>query len=1112
MKSFRNSKLNRSTCLQSAALAAALLALGTSTSAFAQDAAPADCADANNDGVCDTEQVQSSIVVTGSRIARPNLESAVPITSIGGAEFTSEGETNIGDTLNDLPQLRSTFSQQNPGLGIGIAGLNLLDLRGLGTSRTLVLVNGRRHVPADILNNAVSPDINSIPNDLIDRVDIVTGGNSAVYGSDAIAGVVNFVLRKDYDGLQLRASSGITEGGWGAGQYVSAMYGQNFADGRGNITVHGEYAHQDRVFGSDIEVLRSNDGFGTTDLDVGGLPNGSDGFPDASFFRDFRSASIHRYGLFPVTQRTAAVGSGTVPLCGQGLIATNGGPATSSATAVGNSFNCTFIADYTGNVVAQTGTRFGSGIIGSIIGGNGQTGREDQLLSIVPTYDRYNFNLLGRFEFSEAAELFVEAKWNRVIAQGSNAAPSFTQGTQTQFDFRERIRLDNPFLNASARTLLANAILASGCNTSLTVACPAAGNLTAAQQAQVTAGTYRTVIAKQFLDVGIRDERFQRDTWRIVAGLRGTFNDDWNYEVSVNYGKFEEETIQSGYVDRQRFMLAFDAGLNPATGRIECRAKFDPASALILQRGDLSAEQVTALNARLAADIAACVPYNPIGGGADNAASVAYFGVNASHRASLDQLIFNANLGGDTSGFFNLPGGPISFAIGAEYRREAAFYQQDERTVGGYTNAVVIPTFDPTPFEVKEAYAEVLIPILKDMPFFHELTASGAARVAQYQGGTGTVWSYNGGLQWAPFDGLMFRGNYARAVRAPNVSETAFPLVPNFAPGFSDPCRPSAINSGTPTRAANCAADLGTLLAGIPDVTYSLPIVSGSNPNLQAEKSDSWTFGGVFQPSFVPGFSLTVDYYNIKVNGIIASVGAQGIANACYDQPTLNNVFCAQFTRYRGTGAGPLGEQPGQIAGNSLVNAPLNYASRIRRGIDTQIAYRTTISPDVKISTNFLWSHNLQISNFQNAIFPTLENQILGELGDPKNEFRWDTDLTVGDFVFGYRMRYIGPMVTNAYEDFNVLPSACNPPGSTTCPPFNDDSFAIRDFPSVFYHDIRFEFNIPEGGIGKSMQFYFGINNLLDTAPPLGSTATGPGSAIYEYAGRNYYAGIRARF
>jgi outer membrane receptor protein involved in Fe transport len=153
------------------------------------------------------------ITVTGSRIRRVNDSSTIPVTTISGEQFFQQGQNSIGDTLNELPQLRSTFAQQNPGAGIGIAGLNLLDLRGLGTQRTLVLVNGRRHVAADILNNAVSVDTNSISNDLIERVDIVTGGNSAIYGSDAIAGVVNFVLRESFDGFQIRAQAGVAAEG-----------------------------------------------------------------------------------------------------------------------------------------------------------------------------------------------------------------------------------------------------------------------------------------------------------------------------------------------------------------------------------------------------------------------------------------------------------------------------------------------------------------------------------------------------------------------------------------------------------------------------------------------------------------------------------------------------------------------------------------------------------------------------------------------------------------------------------------------------------------------------------------------------------------------------------
>jgi outer membrane receptor protein involved in Fe transport len=1042
-----------------------------------------------------------TVEVTGSRIRRPNVESQLPITSIGGEEFFQQGSNNIGDTLNDLPQLRSTFAQQNPGLGIGIAGLNLLDLRGLGTQRTLVLVNGRRHVGADILNNAVSPDVNTIPNDLIERVDVVTGGNSAIYGSDAIAGVINFILRRDFDGLQIRGNAAMSGEGYGANQYASAMYGMNFGDGRGNITLHAEYARQERVYASDIPAFRRNDAFGVVDNDTAGLPENSDGFPDRIFFHDLRSASIHFQGLVPITQRVAA------PACGLGIAATNGAPQNT-----GNPYNCTYIFNAAGNLLTQTGTRFGTGIIGGIVGGNGQTGREQRIVSVLPGMQRYNANLLAHYSFSDALEAFVEAKFVRVDIQGSNAGPSFIQGTFGQYDIRERIRLDNPFLAPADRTTLTNAILTSGCNTSLTAACSAArstfggqgigGALNAADIAAINAGTYRFVVSRLLLDSGIRDEDFQRDTWRVVGGLRGTFNDDWNYEISANYGKMEETTTTYGYVDRQRFMLALDAGRNPVTGAIQCRSQFDAASATPFTQ-NLPAATIAANQAKLAADIAACIPYNPIGG-LNNNASASYFTYNATHTASQDQLVLSAFVGGDSSQLFELPGGPVRFAVGVEYRRENAFYEEDPFVQSGATNAVVIPTFSPPTFSVKEAFGEIQIPLLRDTPFFHELTVSGAARVASYGGGTGTVWSYNGGVEWSPIRDVRFRGNYGRAVRAPNVSETGFPVVPNFAPGFQDPCAPNQIGAGSTFRSANCQADLGALLPNLVAVTYSLPILSGSNPDLVAETSDSWTVGAVVQPRFLPGLSFTVDYYDITVNGVITSLSAQAIVNGCYDQPDLANTLCAQFTRFRGPGNGPMGEVAGAILGNSLNAAPFNFAKRIRRGVDFELVYRTNLGEDTRMNARLLYTHQLQNSNYQSATDTTFENRLLGELGDPVDEARFDVSLTHKEFTIGYRARYIGSMWVNLYEDFNSLQ------GRT---PQDSDWADIRKFPSVLYHDLRFEWNVAGGGgIGENLNFFFGVDNVFDRDPPLGSTATGVGSAIYSIRGRNFYGGFRARF
>ncbi|HEU4876949.1 MAG TPA: TonB-dependent receptor [Sphingomicrobium sp.] len=1055
--------------------------------------------------VASDEADTKTITVTGSRIRRPNLESVVPITSIAGEQFFQRGQSNVGDALNDLPQLRSTFAQQNPGLGIGIAGLNLLDLRGLGTARTLVLVNGRRHVPADILNNAVSPDVNTIPNDLIERVDIVTGGNSAVYGSDAIAGVVNFILRRDFDGVQIRGNAAVTTEGFGGNQYISGMVGKNFADGRANITVHGEFSHQDRVFGSDIPWFRRQDGLGTIDVDTSGLPNGSDGFPDRQFFRDFRSASINRFGLVPITQLS------TNPTCGTGLAATNGQPSSvgSPGNANGTAYNCTFVFTPEGRLVQQTGTRFGTGIIGSIVGGNGQTGREDKLLSVLPFQKRYNINLLGHFTVSDAFEPFVEAKWNRVDTLGSNAGPSFIQGTFSQFDIRERIRLDNPFLNPADRTTIANAIIASGCNTSLTVACSPTtarttrsgqgigGPLSAADIAAINAGTYRFVDARQLADSGIRDEKFRRDTYRVVGGARGTFNSDWNYEISANYGKFKEDTTTFGYLDRQRFLLSLDSGRNPVTGQIQCRAQFDPTAATPFAGSD----------ARLANDIAACVPYNPFGA-ADNSAAANYFTYNARHKASLSQFDVLGFVGGDSSQLFELPGGPVSFVVGGEYRRERARYENDDFVESGATNAVVIGEFDPPTFAVKEAFGEIRVPLLKDMPFFHELSFSGAGRVSKYRSIKDEVYTYNFGGEWAPVRDVRFRGNYGKAVRAPNVSETGFPAVANFAPGFLDPCASGQIANNA-SRAANCLADLGpALLATLPNVSTSLPIISGSNPNLQPETSKSLTLGVVVQPRYIPGLSLSVDYYKIKVNDVIVSLSAQSIANNCYDQPSLDNVFCSLFTRFRGPGTGPLGEQPGVILGNSLISAGVNFAKRERRGIDTNINYRANLGGGVRLDTSLIYVHGLKSSNFENPALPKFENRLLGELGDPQDEARLDVNLSKGPFTLGYRGRYIGPMVVNAYEDFFALESACTPAG---CPPLNSDYSSIRKYPAITYHDLRLEMDIKGAQSGRDFKVYVGMDNIFNRKPPLGSTGTGSGSAIYDIRGRNLYAGFRAR-
>ena len=1068
-------------------------------------------------GAEEADKKDENIVVTGSRIRRPNIEASVPTTSISGDELFNQGQTNIGDTLNDLPQLRSTFAQQNPGAGVGIAGLNLLDLRGLGTIRTLVLVNGRRHVASDILNNASSVDVSTIPNDLVDRVDIVTGGNSAVYGSDAIAGVVNFVLKRDFNGVQVRGNAAVSmPGGYGANQYASILAGKNFGDGRGNITAHIEYANQARIYASDIPFLRQVDGFAVIDTDSGGLLQASDGFPDNVFVRDIRSAATHRYGFVAIPQPQ---GTGR---CGFGTLANNG-PSNTAGTA----FDCAYFFSPEGNLTQQTGTRFGSGPLGTITGGNGQTGRDGTLLSILPSSQRINANILAHYEFSPALEVFLEAKYVRTDAIGNQLGPTFVNNsTGSLNDIRIAPRLDNPFLNPADRALIAAGFLANNCtfptNTTSTVASVTCtdntpGGGTAAQEATKAAnlaarntaianGTYRFLFARTLTDSPDRDEIFRRNTYRVVGGLRGTFNDDWRYEVSANYGRFEETADMRGFVDKQRFFLSFDAGRNPVTGQIQCRAQFDPAAATGLAGNATAA-------AKLAADIAACVPYNPFGA-PNNSAAANYFKANIINKAYLEQIDLQAFVSGDTSQFFNLPGGPVRFVLGGEYRREKAFNNSDSAADTLLTNSVFLGDFNPAALQVKEGYGEIEIPVLKDRPFFHELTLSGAGRISSYNNSAGTTYTYNAGLEYSPIRDIRFRANYGRAVRAPNVTETGAPPVPNFANGFVDPCNANSIGNNT-VRNTNCTGQLSaTQIANIPSslAGYTLNVISGSNPNLQAEESDSFTYGLVIQPRFLPGFSLSVDYYNIKVKNVIVSLSAQTIVNSCYDSPNLSSPLCASFARNLTSANGPNGELPGQIIANSTVQGPQNFASRVRRGLDVEGAYRTNITSDIKLSSRVIYTHSFQNSNFENPTYSNFENYIGSELGDPIDEARIDLDVTFGKVTFGYGGRILGSMYTTTFENLNANNAGRNIPGVTGLP-LNSDIIDITEYPMVFYHDLRANFQIGGGKTGsEEFNFYVGVDNVTNQRPPLATTATGAGSAIYSIRGRNFYAGFKARF
>ncbi|MBO9696612.1 MAG: TonB-dependent receptor [Sphingopyxis sp.] len=1013
------------------------IAVTLAVPAHAQDEVQAD---QTADETADAGETGTVIVVTGSRIRRPNLESTVPITSVSGEEFFQTGKTSVGDVLNELPALRSTFSQSNSSRFLGTAGLNLLDLRGLGTQRTLVLQNGRRHVAGDILSNAVSPDVNTIPTDLIERVDIVTGGNSAIYGSDAIAGVVNFILKDNYEGVQLRAQGGSSKYGDAGSYYVSALAGTNFADDRGNIAVNFEYAHQEDFYASGRPNTRNSQNFVQVDTDPASAVNGSDGNPDRLFYKDIRSALYSNGGTF--------------------------------LSYLGGDFYAPYLFQPNGTLIQQTGDRVGLVPFGSFIGGNGDNFRDGTQLGLSPKLDRYSVNLLGHFEVSEAFVPFVEAKYVRTKSLGNASGPFFFNGGVTGSP-REVFYTDNPYLSEQAKGIIRD------------------------YYGVGPTDDVPFTFLKNAVDLSNREESATRETYRIVGGVRGTFNDDWGYEVSANYGEFKENTRILGNINLQRFLLAIDAvdqGLvqnGVANGNIVCRASVDPAARIALE----TAANPAYAAAQLANDVAQCKPVNLFGAGNVSDAARAYLLQDSLARGKISQFVLSASMSGDSSQWFELPGGPVGFAFGAEYRRETAKYDQDEATAAGVTFYNAIPTFDPPSFEVKELFGEIRIPILKDVPVFRELTLSGAGRIADYKGATGTVYSYNAGLDWAPIQDVRFRANYSRAVRAPNLVDLYTPLGQNFAPPPVDPCALNSIGEGSATREANCRAD------GVPagynfQYQSSLGFLSGGNPALKEETSDSYTVGGVIQPRFLPGFSLSIDYYKIVVNDVITSPAAQDIIDACYDASDLNNQFCDLFER-AGPGGGPRGEIEGQILENDLQVIPLNYAKLKVRGIDFEAGYRRSFGK-VDLSTRIVYTRVLQNDSFLDPTDPGFADQTLYELGDPRDAFNWNVDLKSGPFTLGYKMRYIGKMVLNEYEDFFSKQGR---------DPQNADYADRRFYPSVMYHDLRLDFEAAE-----KFNLYVGVDNVTNKLPPLGLTGAGGGSGIYNNIGRFFYAGAVAKF
>jgi outer membrane receptor protein involved in Fe transport len=989
-----------------------------------------------------TESNTSDIIVTGSRISRPTLDSPIPVTTLSATDLTRAGNTNIGDILERLPALSASQTQASSlagGATIGGTGLNILNLRNLGQDRTLVLVDGQRHVSS--VEGQFLVDVNTIPTDLIERVDVVTGGSSAIYGSDAMAGVVNFVLKHNYDGATFNAEGGISSHGDRGTYKLSGLVGKNFAEGRGNIAVDLEYDRANPLYLTDRPSLTGAFA-GRNQFQLVNEPGS--GLPERTFL-----TGVHSFGY--------SDGGSFIPYVGTNTRACSD----VAASCLPNGFPRVFLFQPNGSLTeANYGTDFRPVGSGNNQNGDGSTLENTGVLQ--PGYKRYIANILAHYDVSDAFKPYFEGKFVRIDSY-QTSSPTFTQGgpqgpgeTPEGLGFftETPIMLDNAFLTPQARSVI----------TSL-----------------LPAGSDFFNINRNNVDLGSRGEKDRRDTYRFVAGVKGDFNDDWHYDVAVDYGHLRTHYEFTNNRIEENFYNAIDAVRN-ATGQIVCRIN-----------------QVTVTDP-------SCQPLDILGFGggqqtlAQRQAALNYINTTSQYHGFSTELDVNANIQGSTAKFLNLPGGPIRFAFGGEYRRETAGYHYDDMVTNGDTFLNAIAPFTPPAFKVEEGYAEVDVPILKDKPFFQELSLSGAGRVAHYNGSVGTVWAYNGAAVYAPIRDIRFRVNYSHSVRAPTLFDLYNSPSQNFA-SVDDPCDPNFINAGSPTRAANCAA------AGVP-ANYAAPqtragslqILTGGNPSLKAETSRSWTYGVVLQPRFVPGLSVTIDYYDIKIDKVISPVDAQTILNGCYDATSLNNAFCALINPRNADGTFQL---------PALLQSTLNYSAERSKGIDVDIAYNHRFTPNDKIAFRFIGNWVRFRDDYPFIDTPSQPDQVKGELGTPIYQFNASLDYTHSRFTLGYQLRFIGRQSIAQWEEQHEVAGL---PGTPYDPLYLDKVY----YPNVVYHDIRASFDL-----NNRFSLYGGVDNLTNKMPPYGLLGNGGAGltagettntdGLYDNIGRFMYVGVRVK-
>jgi outer membrane receptor protein involved in Fe transport len=1001
-------------------------------------------------------QTAETVVVTGTRIQQQNVISSSPVTSVGQAELKFEGATNVESLLNNLPATVADFTNQASN---GATGQATVNLRGLGSSRTLVLVDGRRLMPSDPANPVA--DLNQIPAALVDHIDVLTGGASAVYGSDAEAGVVNFIMRKDFEGIEFNGQISIQqlnnsdkrwtgiqdlagypkapENYWGGRTLDSTViFGVNTPDGKGNITGYLGYRTISPVTQANTDYAACSVAVKAAGLRCFGSGNSNHWM---SFDNYFAGAD---YNFFETGSGAKGTGS---------------------------------FVDWTGS----TAQRYNYGATNYIQ-------RPDQ---------RYIGGFNGHYQAASWAEVYTSfmfsddhteaqiAPSGLFLGTGRFALPTAPTGSPPAYN---EVNCDNPLMTAQENALLCGQTPGSNLITSGAIV-NALGHAYWDGAGNLYPGQSLNYIGRRNIEGGPRVDDMRHTAYRFVLGTKGEIGSGWAYDIAGQYGitLYNENYRNEFSVQRVQNALQVD----PVTGN--CKAY------------DLGIDTN-------------CVPLDIFNGyqslTPDQLAYVTGQGFKSGYT---EEYLVSGSISGDLGQYgikspFAQTG--VGTAFGFEYRKEIMqldssrdFQLNDLYGQGGAT--LPVPR---SAFSVIEGYGELEVPLIQGKQFAEDVSVNGGFRYSSYST-AGTTWTYKASLQWTPIEDVRFRSSYEHAVRAPNVLELYAPANVVLFQG-ADPCA----SPGSSTVLANCLAQhvgVGPVLTA-PSAQYNQQ--TQGNLALKPEEANTYSVGMILTPSFLPGFNLSLDYYSIKVAHYINSVNPNTTLAGCYGE-TANEatkaITCPMVRRAAG-GSGP-------VYGAGFVSAQTINTGFLRTsGIDVEANYMTGLEdfglPEGwgAISANFVGTYMNELVT--NPLPGLGEYDCAGKFGvtctQPAPQWRhklrvtWDTPWSA---QFSILWRHLSSAALDLNSSNPLLNSACGSSG-LPCPDVVDGHL-----PAFDYFDIATSWEVSKG-----LELRAGVNNIFGknppvvdansysvSGPPYGNGNTFPG--VYDSLGRTLYMSITAK-